>query len=408
MMWIEKYRPVQMGEILGNEIAKKQVTEWLKKWTLKSKPILIYGEPGTGKTTLVHVLANKSNYNLVELNTSDQRTEAKINESVGRAAQSSSLDQILNQKQGTILFFDEIDGISGREDFGGVSAILKIIKNARIPIILVANNISDRKISNLVKACHVIQLHLIRPPILNAFLHYICKQENIQVDDSALKVITKTSRGDVRSALNDLQIYSTYNIIETKEVSRLISRTESLNLQEVLIRLIKTKDLTEARRIMNASQIPLYRDEILLTLHDNLPRIYTNQTTELAEAYQFLSYADIILKRIRDPTYFHWHLIPYLLEVISLIFISNPPKTSPESLSYPPFKILMMARTRQQRFLRDQIAIKIKKKCHLAIRTASQEILPYLKIITKASRKQGEQIQRWLDFTDEEITYLKT
>ena len=152
MMWIDKYRPTQMNEILGNQAAKRQVIDWLKKWTIKSKPILLYGEPGTGKTTLVHVLANEFNYHIVELNTSDQRTEAKIKESVGRSIQSTSLDLILNRKRGTILFFDEVDGISGREDYGGVAAILKIIKNARIPIILAANSISDRKISNLVKS----------------------------------------------------------------------------------------------------------------------------------------------------------------------------------------------------------------------------------------------------------------
>ena len=396
-----------MSEILGNEQAKSQAVTWLKKWKPGTKPLLLYGAPGTGKTTLAHVLAEELNYNLIELNTSDQRTEEKINQIAGRASQNISLEQIFKKSKGTIIFFDEVDGIYGREDYGGVAAILKIIEESAVPVLLAANSIEDAKIAAIVHASQPVQMHGMRMPLLVAFLRHICKKEGVKADDEAMKLIAKNSRGDVRSALNDLQMYARDRVLKTKEVVNLSERRQTLDLQETLTQLVTAKSMAQARAILNSSDTPLYKDEVLLTIHDNLPYIYRDQPGRLSAAYQTLSDADIILKRIKNVARSNWHLIPYLLETLSLLFISNPAQTPPPALSYPPQKIIQMGRTKKERFIRGQIAAKIKTRCHLSTRASTTEILPYLRMLHNSDRKKAQQIQRWLALTEEEAGYMK-
>jgi replication factor C large subunit len=51
MDWAEKYRPVRLADIVGNNSALQQIAQWARDWTRQSKPLLIYGKPGIGKTS---------------------------------------------------------------------------------------------------------------------------------------------------------------------------------------------------------------------------------------------------------------------------------------------------------------------------------------------------------------------
>ena len=72
-MWSEKYRPQSFTALLGNEDARKSFAAWFEKWKKGTKPLLLVGPPGIGKTTLANLAGKNFGYDMISLNASDVR-----------------------------------------------------------------------------------------------------------------------------------------------------------------------------------------------------------------------------------------------------------------------------------------------------------------------------------------------
>ena len=137
MEWAEKYRPEHLADIVGNTSAIRQMADWARTWTSRSKPLLLYGKPGIGKTSSVYALARDMNWDVIEANASDQRTAAVIERIAGAGSTTASLTGSLRK----LIVMDEADNLQGNADRGGARAIIECIKNARQPMILIANDL---------------------------------------------------------------------------------------------------------------------------------------------------------------------------------------------------------------------------------------------------------------------------
>src|ERR671922_1444473 len=130
MMWSEIYRPMTVQQMVGNEDARLAAVKWLSGWINGTRPLLLIGPSGTGKTTLVHALSRQFNYDLIELNASDNRNKIDLETQIMPMFYNAS---VFGREM--LLFLDEVDGLSGREDTGGIDFLITIIKEATIPVI---------------------------------------------------------------------------------------------------------------------------------------------------------------------------------------------------------------------------------------------------------------------------------
>lgn len=199
-MWTERYRPKALSAMVGNEEARGRLVAWLEKWKPGSKAALLVGPPGTGKTTLVHLLAARFGLNLVELNASDVRTKERLAKKVGEVMSSTSLFD-----ERTLIFLDEIDGLAGRADYGAVEFIKDSIKKSDNPIIMAANDPESDQVRKLSSSSVLVPMRPPPPREVQLYLRMISTAEKMNVSDGRLESIVKSAGGDIRYAINSLQ-----------------------------------------------------------------------------------------------------------------------------------------------------------------------------------------------------------
>jgi len=199
MEWAEKYRPEHLADIVGNTSAIRQMADWARTWASRSKPLLLYGKPGIGKTSSVYALARDMNWDVIELNASDQRTAAVIERIAGAGSTTASLTGSLRK----LIVMDEADNLQGNADRGGAKAIIECIKNARQPMILIANDLYGLA-PELRLRCEPVQFRAIPARSIAPRLRFICAAEKVACSEAAVHEIAESAEGDVRSAVNML------------------------------------------------------------------------------------------------------------------------------------------------------------------------------------------------------------
>ena len=400
-LWVEKYRPKSISEILGNNDAKTAFIDWLTNKKRRKKAVFLYGPAGVGKTALINAAANHFGYSIIEMNASDTRTKNAINK-IGKPATSyAALDKFTSHStKGNVLFLDEVDGVFGQQDRGGIPAIIKIVNESLVPVMMAANDPDLQKIKPLKKVCKVIRFQQIRLPIIITLLQTICLNENVTAEFEALERIAVNSRGDVRSAINDLQsIARVGKVITLQDTLFLTNRTKDISMFDTLRGVFSAKSHKDAATILNYSNVNY--DDFLLSFSDNLPRRYSN-SEDLATAYDLLSKADMVRGRVGTE---NWSLLKYFFNFLAEAATVSPDSFKPFEFIYPPLRIMKLFWTKSQRTILDSISLKIGKKFHVSKKTAKEDVLPFIKIMLE--RKKTKSIFTYLEFEPNEIDYIK-
>jgi len=399
LLWVEKYRPKKIEDIIGNEEAKATFIEWLKSKRRSKKAVLLYGPPGVGKTALVNAAAKEFGFIIIEMNASDARSEKAINEIAKPATSYVALDSFSAVTKGNLLFLDEVDGIAGNEDRGGVGAIIKIIEESRVPIIMAANDPDIDKLRPLKKVCLLIRFQQIRIPLIIALLQKICLLENVKADFEALEHIAQNSRGDARSAINDLQSLSEENHVLTLQDTMTLSfRNKDISLDETLRGFFSAKSVGEASSLLSRSNVDY--DEFIMSVSDNLPKRYSDPN-ELAAAYDLVSQADVFRRRIGTE---HWFLLKYFFNALSKAAAVAPESYKPFEFISPPIRIITLFWTKGKRTMLNGICGKIGAQCHVSHETAKHDFVPFIKNILQ--NQKSSPLASWLKLTPEEVDFL--
>jgi replication factor C large subunit len=401
LLWVEKYRPKKIEDIVGNEEAKELFVEWLKNKRHTKKAVLLYGSPGVGKTALVNAAAREFNFTIIEMNASDTRSEKAVNAVAKPATSYMALDNFSGggKTRGNMLFLDEVDGIAGNEDRGGVNAILKIIEESLVPVIMAANDPDIEKLRPLKKVCLLVRFHQVRIPLIIALLQKICHLEHVDAEFEALERIAQNSRGDVRSAINDLQSLSEEDHTLTLQDTAMLSvRNKDSSMDETLRNMFAAKSIAEASSVLSFSSVDY--DDFLLAVSDNLPRRYTD-ADELAAAYDYVSRADMFRGRIGTE---NWHLLKYFFNELAQAAAVNPESFKPFEFISPPIRIITLFWTKSKRTMLDAICGKIGAQCHVSHEIAKHNFVPYVKLMLQ--KKKTSPLVEWFKFTPEEVNYL--
>ena len=399
LLWVEKYRPKKIEDIIGNEEAKASFLEWLRGKRKTKKAVLLYGPPGVGKTALINAAAKECGFIIIEMNASDTRSEKAVNAIAKPATSYLALDTFTAESKGNLLFLDEVDGIAGNEDRGGVSAIIEIVEKSRVPVIMAANDPDIDKLRPLKKVCLLVRFHEIRLPLIITLLQKICLLEHVKADFEALEHIAQNSNGDVRSAINDLQSLSEENhVLTLQDTMSLASRNKDISMDETLKGFFSAKSISEASSLLFRAGVDY--DEFIMSVSDNLPRRYTNPD-ELATAYNYVSNADLYRGRIGTE---HWHLLKYFFNELSEAAAVAPESYKPFELISPPIRIITLFWTKGKRTMLNGICEKIGTQCHVSISKAKHEFVPFIKIMLQ--KQKSNELISWLKLTSEEVDFL--
>ena len=201
MLWVDRYAPKEIGDIIGNGEALRSLDLWLGTW-VPGKSALLSGPPGIGKTTLAHLVAKRHEYEIVELNASNERSASAIRKCFEEAARSSHI----GGKR--IFIMDEVDGMSSG-DRGGVGELAKLIRIATFPILCIANDRNNKKLRPIL-ACSV-DIRCGRPHkaiIAKHLFARIVKPHGLPITVEALERLCEANGNDIRQIVNFLQFSS--------------------------------------------------------------------------------------------------------------------------------------------------------------------------------------------------------
>lgn len=402
--WTEKYRPTTLDDYVDNNKAVKQLLEWLNSWQIKppkKKAAFLHGPPGVGKTSIIEILAHKFDYDFIILDASNWRTKGALEKILGLASQQRPLFH-----SSRLFVLDELEGMSGTSDRGGMRTITTLISKSNFPIILIANDIWDPKFSSIRNKCITIQFRRVPTRSMAVYLRKISKLESLQIDEQVLSALAKRARGDLRSAINDLQALSQgRDSLEEKDIYQLGDRDQHDAVFNLLNRLFHAQTFWDARQIIQDSAITY--DMLFEWIYENLP-YHLSTTQDLSAALDALSRADIYFTRAR--TFQAWKLLKYAFDQMTAGVAGA--KSSAGPARWTPYKfpqrIRLLSRSRAQRLLRTEIAEKMKPHIHLGTSTITREVLPYLKLIFYKDPHSAREIALDFDFDETLINYLKT
>ena len=239
-LWVDKYAPTTTKQIIGQQGERsnvKKLIKWLSNWfsnhdgTKKlSRPspwakdddgaffkaALLSGPPGVGKTTTAHLVSKELDFDVVEMNASDTRSKKLMAETFAEMLSNKSLSSFVNsQKSGEsgvtkrhVLLMDEVDGMAGNEDRGGVAELILLIKNSRVPIICMCNDRNSPKIRSLAGHCFDLRFTKPRPEQIKGAMLSVCFKEKINIKPDALMDLINGSNQDIRQVLHHLSLWS--------------------------------------------------------------------------------------------------------------------------------------------------------------------------------------------------------
>ncbi len=396
---IQKYRPKSTKDIEGQDEQISKLQDFIVNYQKqKKKAALIYGSSGVGKTSSVCSIAQEIGYEVIEVNASDFRNAEQINQKVGNAIKQRSLFA-----PGKIILVDDVDGLSGQQDRGGLQEIIRLMEKSTFPIILTVQDPFDNKFSTLRSKSNMIHFNSLDHNSIFKILKRIAEKEKIGYDEETLKSFARRSGGDARGAINDFQtITQGKKELKKEDFEDISDRVRTEKIMTALNKIFKTTDMKIA--INALENVEEDTSEQFLWIDENLPKEYTNPK-DLARAYDMISKADVFNRRIRR--WQHWRFLVYVNALLSAGIASAKDEKYRNFVEYKPTgRILKIWWANQKQAKKKAIAEKIASKTHSSKKDILKNTISYIPLMFK-NKEMKKSIISELDLNEEEIEWVE-
>ena len=247
IMWVEKYRPKKISDIIGQKEIIGSLSGLMKN-QVEMPNLLFSGGAGVGKTTTAMCLSREilgdrwKDYTL-ELNASDERGIGMVREKVKKFSRFAGLDTEIPFK---IIILDEADEMTSDAQ----TALRRIIEDTAkfCRFILIANNVS-KIIPPIQSRCASFKFTQIDENNIQNHLKTILKKEKVESEENGIAEITKYTNGDLRHAINLLQAVASTGSISEASVKSTAGLTKTTDVSDVL-QLAVTGKIKDARNKM--------------------------------------------------------------------------------------------------------------------------------------------------------------
>ncbi|NXH20445.1 RFC1 factor, partial [Bucco capensis] len=235
LLWVDKYKPASLKAIIGQQgeqSCANKLLRWLRNWhknTLEDgqaktnktggkddgsgfKAALLSGPPGVGKTTTASLVCKELGYSYVELNASDTRSKNSLKEVVAESLNNTSIKDFCSGTSSSVsgkhvLIMDEVDGMAGNEDRGGIQELIGLIRHTKIPIICMCNDRNHPKIRSLVHYCFDLRFQRPRLEQIKGAMMSIAFKEGLKIPPPAMQEIILAANQDIRQVLHNLNMW---------------------------------------------------------------------------------------------------------------------------------------------------------------------------------------------------------
>lgn len=352
LLWVDKYKPTQLKQIIGQTGDKsnaKKLFNWLMNWHKNQasgvrpvsgkffgqgggdgagfKAALLSGPPGIGKTTTATLVCQEAGFSFVELNASDTRNAKSLKEVVAQSVGNTSIVDYLASGESTThghkhcLVMDEVDGMSGNEDRGGVQELVNIIKATRIPIITMCNDRNHPKMRTLSNYCFDLRFQRPRVEQIKAAVMSIAYKEGLTIPPPAVNEIIIAANQDIRQVIHNLSLWTaaskavTYDLIKSDAQNS--KKDMKLGPFDVCRKVFVGGEETNKMSLNDKSDLffhdyniaPLFVQENYIHV---IPYAATSQSTRhlslLARAVDSICDGDLVDRKIRTSQ--NWTLLP--------------------------------------------------------------------------------------------------
>ena len=362
MDWVEKYRPQHLQDVVGNSGAVRQMYEWARDWSRQKKPLILYGKPGIGKTSSAYALANDMNWEVVELNASDQRTKSALE----RVAGSGSTTATLSGASRKLILLDEADNLHGQADRGG----------SQQPIILIANDYYS--LSRELKAVtEPVQFRALQARSIVPRLRQICAAEGVACDPAALDGIAERAGGDMRAAVNMLYAAAIGKERLAADDVHTSTKDERSTIFELVGGVFKgRKDADLLRMAVEVEDTPDAVEQWLEGNPDHMP-----DPASRAKGYACLSKADEYIGRTyRRQYYTLWR---YASAVMLLGVADAAGGHGVHGRIMPPSRWQKMGASKKQKAVRAGLARKLSEMTHIPQDTLREDFFTAISILVE-------------------------